>query len=140
MLDNWTRTKTPEQFQTARALFVGRALFMGGHSGRILEDTWGLEIISRVTFEDASPEICGEASARPAPDLAHMERVIDHFKPRAVVSLGKLATGACEELVKRGVFIRNATLAHVQGPHPAARFGHVMSDLIAMRRTIWPFL
>lgn len=75
----------------------------------------------RIIWENVSPRIAGKASECFGVDQAHVDAVIDHFKPDVVLSFGRVAHKADVHAP--------FTLTR---PHPAARHGGVVDELREM--------
>jgi len=100
----------------SRARYTKRALFYGGHSGKMLMMNLGEKLCWDVmTWGEASPEIGGHASACFKPDPDYVASLIEHFRPDMVVSFGNVAHEAAAEVtIARG-------LCYVRSVHPAMR-------------------
>lgn len=96
-----------------REKFLARLLFHGGKSGRVLRSTlhhW----CDRIIWEECTREIGGNSGAVFPPDHQHMREVICKHAPLYVLSFGKVATEAVEQLHLEGI-------VHIPAVHPAAR-------------------
>lgn len=107
-----------------RRNFIRRALFVGCRTGRVLKAGLGEEWCRKIVWEEASPQIGGEASARFPADLDHLCALLAEVKPDIAIALGKVASDAITTLVP--------TTKRIIGPHPTARG----VDTIAVLRDI----
>lgn len=103
-----------ERTPQARRRLIHYALFAGCRTGRILKAGLGEEWCRKIVWEEASPEIGGEASSVFPADPAHILKVIEEVKPTVILALGKIASDALTSLAPK-----NTTL--ITGPHPTAR-------------------
>lgn len=99
----------------------GLYLFYRCLTGRRLQSAFGEERCKEIIWENVSPRIAGKASECFDVDQAHVDAVMDHFRPDVVLLFGKQAQKA---------------LVHVPftltGPHPAARHAGVVDELREM--------
>lgn len=105
----------------ARQRIITYGLFAGCRTGRVLKDGLGGEWCRKIVWEEASPEIGGEASSSFPADRLHILAAIERTKPTAIIALGKIAADAVlheeahiRDLVQHGITI-------LTGPHPTAR-------------------
>lgn len=90
-----------------RNRFVASFLFMGCLTGKRLQQAWGEDLCDKLIYEEASPEITGQASASPPADLQHIIKAILDVKPDVIVTLGRTATNgllACTAQWGQGAF------------------------------------
>ncbi len=114
-----------------REWYIACFLFMGCLTGRRLRSSLGEELTSLIVWEECSREIGGySASAFPS-DLNHMRDVLNRHNPDAVVAYGKIASDALQIISNE-----RKSLRVIYAPHPAARHGSVMSDLIRVKRAL----
>ncbi len=116
-----------------RETFVRDMLFLGCLTGKRIRAAFGA--FAQIIWEDASPMICGHASACPPADPAHVLRVLEKHKPELVICFGAVAfkavMGADWFTVKRSVHFRLITC-----PHPASRGPNVITDLQATAKDV----
>jgi len=97
-------------------------LFAGGSlTGKRIAEAFG-DLADKMIYEEASPVVTGKASGCPPADLDHIEQCIDFHEPDIVLTFGKVATDAVEELGPRGY-------KHICAPHPASRQPDVREQL-----------
>jgi hypothetical protein len=97
-------------------------LFMGGKTGRILKQTLGEDLASKIIWEESTTQISSNPSEIFPADLAHIRRVINKHRPEAVVTFGKIASKSVF-LVTNGMLAEPADF-HFEllcVPHPCAR-------------------
>lgn len=112
---------TPEDRAHLNAIY----LFFGCLTGRRLRAAFGEQACDRIVWENASAEMAGRSSDAFKADPAHMARVLEHFKPRAVLVFGTIARkGLMQTTCWKGELI--------VGPHPAARHPTVVGELCEM--------
>lgn len=102
---------------------IGRFLFAGCKSGRVLKSVFG-ERINDIVWEEASPEIGGESASCFPADLAHLRATLADVKPDIVLGFGKIACDALAGLVDGHDL--------VVGPHPTARGADTLPRLRIM--------
>lgn len=113
--------QTIEQWWDRRARLNKAYLFYSCLTGRRLKAAFGEELCDRIIWENVSPRIAGKASECFGVDQAHVDAVMDHFKPDVVLFFGRVAQKAD---VHAPVMLT--------GPHPAARHGGVVDELREM--------
>jgi hypothetical protein len=109
-----------------RARLNARFLFYKSLTGRRLRDAFG-SLCATIVWEESSPEIGGESSARFNIDRVHILRVLEHFEPRIVLGFGGPAVAELHHMANAG-----APWRLICGPHPAARQATVPEQLRAM--------
>jgi hypothetical protein len=105
-------------------------LFFGGLTGRNLRIALGEDLCDKIVWENASPKFGGKSSDRFPPDPEHIRKVLDHFKPKAVLVLGAEAARGVADT--RKLFDGSGAWTDfviVTGPHPAGRAPDVMDRL-----------
>lgn len=107
-------TRRPE----LRHSFLRRSLFAGCKTGRVLKAALGEEWCSKIVWEEASPEIGGQAAAAFPADTQHILDVIVREQPAVILTLGKIATEAVASLCP--IHLTPPAMV-ITGPHPAAR-------------------
>lgn len=100
-----------------RQRYIEAFLFMGCLTGRRLQSAFGEELCDAITWEEISPEIGGQASAKFPPDPIHIAKIIDQFQPNVIVALGSLA----HDGIRYHLATHNYKCSVFYGPHPAAR-------------------
>lgn len=102
-----------------RRRYIHYALFAGCRTGLILKAGLGEDWCRKIVWEEASPEIGGEASSVFPADYAHILKVIYEVRPNVILALGKIATDAVQTLCPIPHMPVQPTI--VTGPHPTAR-------------------
>jgi len=102
-----------------RRAFIRRALFAGGRTGCMLKAGLGEEWCRKIVFDEASPEIGGEASSVFPADPAHLRAVIDEVKPTVILALGRIASDGIAAIMPMPSLVPVATIINVI--HPTAR-------------------
>lgn len=115
-----------------RAKLVAAYLFFGGHTGRRIYDAFGEEVRHSFVWENASPKLGRQSSDHFPPDPEHIRRVLDHFKPKVVLTLGAVpAKGVADTRRLYSMAGMWSDFTVVSGPHPAGRAPDVMDRLRA---------
>ncbi|HMJ28588.1 MAG TPA: hypothetical protein VK512_07695 [Xanthobacteraceae bacterium] len=105
-----------------RRNFIRRALFSGCRTGRILKTALGEEWCRKIVWEEASPEIGGQASSRFRADTRHILDVVVEVQPTVILALGKIASDAVNSLCPIHRLTPPATIINIiTAPHPTAR-------------------
>lgn len=117
--------RTPQ----ARRRIIHYALFSGCRTGRVLKAGLGEEWCRKIVWEEASPEIGGEASSVFPADPAHILKAIEEVKPTVILALGKIASDAMFSLTPNGMTL-------ITGPHPTARGVHTLPALRVIRTNL----
>lgn len=115
--------RTPQ----VRPRLIAYALFAGCRTGRVLKRVFGEDLCRRITWEEASPHIGGQASAVFPADLDHLTTLVMRHQPVAILAFGKIAADAMAVVLER------PTKRLITGPHPAARQPQTESRLIQMK-------
>ena len=106
----------------ARRRMIHYSLFAGCRTGRVLKAALGEEWCRKIVWEEASPEIGGEASSCFRADTRHILDVIVDVQPTVILAFGKIASDAVNSLCpihRRGP---PATIINVIfATHPTAR-------------------
>jgi hypothetical protein len=115
-----------------RADMNARYLFFRCLTGQRLRDAFGEDLCDKIVWENANPKIGSKSSDRFPPDPEHIRKVLDHFKPKAVLALGAEAGKGVADT--RRLFDGSGAWTDfviVTGPHPAGRAPDVMDKLRA---------
>lgn len=116
MQNQWVRDpetlrRILEKRPNMRRDLVRRLLFAGCLTGRRIKSVFGNQLVARMVFEEASPQIGGKSSAVFPADLDHLREVIVQVNPHTIIAFGKVAAGGLHELGQN----------FIEAPHPAAR-------------------
>lgn len=107
----------------ARRRMIHFALFAGCKTGRVLKAVFGARC-NEIVWEEASPEIGGQASSVFPADRAHLQAVLADVNPDIVLGFGRIACDGLEGLVTPNKLII--------GPHPTARHADAIAQLKKM--------
>ena len=118
---------TPE----GRADLNARYLFFRCLTGRRLKLAFGDDLCNEIIWENASSQIASLSNQAFPPDVDHITKVILHFKPQIVITLGKQALNGLAEAEKL-ILPAQRWKHHMIGPHPAARQPSVRFELKAI--------
>lgn len=118
-------------FKGDRPRFIRTFLFWSCLTGKRLTSAFGEDTCDRIVWENASPEIGGEASSKFDADPAHVASVIDRERPDVVMGFGKIAAQAINGSVGRLSGDVWERITFIELPHPAARHATVMAELRA---------
>jgi len=102
-----------------RRRYIHYALFAGCRTGNILKAGLGEEWCRKIVWEEASPQIGGEASSVFPADPAHLRAVIDEVKPTVILALGRIASDGIAAIMPMPSLVPVATIINVI--HPTAR-------------------
>lgn len=106
----------------ARQRIITYSLFAGCKTGRVLKAALGEEWCRKIVWEEASPEIGGQASAAFPADRQHILDVIVREQPTVILAFGKIAADAVNSLCPIHRLTPPATIINIiTAPHPAAR-------------------
>jgi hypothetical protein len=119
---------TPE----GRAELNARYLFFRCKTGQQLKRAFPDALIERVAWENCTTQIGSEASSKLPPDPAHIEAVLRHFRPRAVIAFGCVAIEAVGPIVA-SIGLPSPVIPSY---HPAARHANVVNDLRIVARMV----
>ncbi len=97
-------------------------LAYGCLTGRRIKACFG-DLLPHMIFEEASREIAGDPRTVCPPDLEHIRACLEKYKPKVVLTFGKVAAAAVAPLCKN-IYI-------VACPHPAARQKDAVAKLQA---------
>jgi hypothetical protein len=115
--------------ELARRLAVRRFLFGGCRTGRRLQAAFG-SMIDSIHWDESTPQIAGDTKTIFPADIEHMRRIVGEFKPRVVLTFGRIAGDAVEAAWAGPV---------IKCPHPTARGMAVLPALNAASDTLWAF-
>lgn len=104
----------------ARRRVVRTTLFGGCLTGRRLLAAFGQDLCDRIIWEEASPEIAGDAKTIFKPDHEHIRTVIGAEDPGLVITFGRMAFAAVD---------RHCNVELIRAPHPAARRADTVARL-----------
>lgn len=96
-----------------RNYYIGKFLFMGCKTGKVLQQAFGEELCDRIIWEEASPKIAGISSGVFPADLDHIKSAIEKHKPDVIVCFGNIAGDGVGQL--------RISIPVLNAPHPAAR-------------------
>lgn len=119
---------TPE----GRADLNARYLFFGCQTGKQLKKALPDALIERIVWENCTTKIGSEASSKLAPDPAHIEAVLRHFRPRCVIAFGQVAVNAVMPVVNA----IGLPAPMIPCCHPAARHATVVNDMRIVARMV----
>lgn len=110
-----------------RRKLIRYALFAGCLTGRRIQKAFEIDLIEQMEFEEVSREISGHPSFVPTADLRHIRQALKYYKPRVVITFGKIAEQALQ--------------GEWRGPmvvalHPAARDSAIEANLCLSARTL----
>lgn len=108
-----------ERTPQARRRIIHYALFAGCRTGRVLKAGLGEEWCRKIVWEEASPQIGGEASSVFPADPAHIRAVIYEVKPTVILALGKVAHDGVNALMPMLDIVPAITI--INSTHPTAR-------------------
>jgi len=89
-----------------RHLWIGKALFMGCRSGKMLRKGFG-DLCDSIIWEEVSEHISADPTVKLRHDPIHVRRVLELHKPDIVIAFGEIA--------------QRAVPTAIPAPHPAAR-------------------
>lgn len=115
-----------------RAKLNARFLFRESLTGRRLTEAFGSRCRA-IIWEEVSTQIGGGSSAVFPADLEHMCAVLNHHRPSVVLAFGKIAADAMRRIECDGA---DRPYAAIAGPHPAARYVGIVSDLKLMAQKL----
>ncbi len=110
-----------------RESMIHFALFRGCLTGRRLEAAFGEELCNQIIWENASPKIAGQSDGVFPADTAHMADAIGKHNPQIILSFGSVAAAGLDQIPNY-----TALRIIIRGPHPAARFPYIRSQLLTM--------
>lgn len=127
-----------EQFKGDREKFVATYLFYGCVTGQRLRAALGEDLCDQIVWENASPVIGGEASAKFVADRSHVKRVIEKHEPTHVIGFGKVACDILDEIrtIHQSLHSENVPWKFIRAPHPAARQSDVPMRLKLVAETL----
>lgn len=102
-----------------RRRLIHYSLFAGCRTGLILKAGLGEDWCRKIVWEEASPEIGGEASSVFPADHVHIQKVIEEVHPDVILALGKVASDAVNSLCPIRNLPKRCTIINVI--HPTAR-------------------
>lgn len=101
---------------------IARFLFMGCLSGRRLRAALGEQLCDQIVWEEASPEIGGNAASKFPADTNHIAGAIIKHKPDVVFAFGAIASnGVLAAWPEIAAHPTPIVFELITGPHPAAR-------------------
>lgn len=135
--NQWVRNpdrvrKTYELHPEQRNRIIGLLLFMNYPrcclTGRRLRVVFGEELCNSIVWEESSEQVGGKSSDCFAADPAHIRRAVAKHQPDIILHFGRIAS----EGLARALPDINQTVLLIPGPHPAARHGTVVDELMEM--------
>ncbi len=115
------RFKKAEDGHKMRSEYVRRCLMRSCRTGKILKRAWGVDLMVRVEWDNASPRISETPDGRFNSDARHMQEIVDAHKPGIIVVLGSVA--------QKGILAVKHNATVLAGPHPCARAIATMEPL-----------
>jgi len=105
---------------------IAYSLFAGCLTGRRLKAAFGEDLLAQIVWEESTREIAGDPKTIFPPDLAHLEKIIREYQPKAILAFGKIAGCAVTEVLANGnlgpTWLGAETRPTlITAPHPAAR-------------------
>lgn len=110
-----------------RRRILTMTLFMGGKTGRILQQVFGDAWCERIAWDEASPLIGGHAASSFPADPEHLRRVIAETEPEVIVTFGAIARAGINQ-------VWHGTAIHA--PHPCARHATALDELRMARMAL----
>ncbi len=99
-------------------------------TGRRIKNCFGEDLVEQMIFEEASREIAGDSKTICPPDRPHIKACLEKYKPKAVVTFGKVAEDAVRPAWINWSIYEPAA-AFIACPHPAARQNDTVAKLQA---------
>ncbi len=148
--------KNPDLWNRAVAGF----LFAGCLTGRRIKACFGEDLLEKMTFEECTKEIAGDSRTVCSPDPKHIKACLEKYKPRVVVTFGRVAEEAVQPIFKDWVTavvnhqisagpIKSLKEIKISGklftsfiacPHPAARQKDTVENLKKAAKDIRDYL
>lgn len=118
--------------QSYRQRFLVSMLFAGGLTGRRLDACLG-PWADVAAYEEASPQIGGNAASVFPADIPHLQAALDRVQPAMVVAFGKVAGDAMAGMSVCHGGEEGPPWLLIRAPHPAARHPGTFDELRLVR-------
>lgn len=135
-----------------RNRYIQAFLFMGCLTGRRIKAAFGEALCNQIIWEEASPEVGGQAYSSFPADPKHIAKVIVENKPNLVLSFGKIASDGLANVFEQELAWKVNTsvqeinfksdllgldLKIITGPHPANRDSKTPTNLSEMANKVF---
>ncbi len=130
-----------EASEEFRLILIRQLLFYGGLTGRRIKACFG-DMLLHMIFEETTREIAGDAKTVLPPDPEHIRACLEKYKPKMVVTFGKVAEKSVLPLWQNSSRVQSGTGwgSFIACPHPAARQKDTVTKLqtaaVQIRRLI----